>query len=140
MLEIQDILKEEGDATVQRIAGNIFRNKQNASGKTIASLKNTTTPTSLDISGASHIKTLQTGVLPGTFVTAATINTWANNKGYWSGYNYRANTIARRIFNFGSLLYRKGGRQDVWSNEVQLLVERIENRIEQRFYEIKIVE
>lgn len=140
MLGFQDILQQEGEATMNTIAANIMRNRQNATGKAISSLKTNATDTELVISGVDYIKNLESGTLPGTYVTVSEINKWANAKGFWEGYNYRANTISRRIFNSGSLLFRKGGRTDVYTNEIPLLVNRLLDRIGKRFIDIKIIE
>ena len=139
-LGFKQTLETEGQWSIGVIAANMYRNKQVATGQTIQSLRVEATDTSLAVYGASHIKTLESGVLPGTYVKASDINIWGNAKGYWTGNSYLANTIARRIFNSGSVLFRKGGRTDVWTDVIPSFIERIKERIGEQIVNIKLVE
>jgi hypothetical protein len=140
LIDITDILKEEGEISISNISSNIIRNKQNASGRTIQSLREEATDTELSIFAQESITTLQTGVLPGTKVSPSTINAWGKIKGYWEQDNSRPYLISRNIFNLGSLVYRKGGRTDVYTSEIPSLLEQISNRIGKRVIETKILE
>ena len=161
--DITKVLIEEGDATINLISSNIFKNGityaginrtgtnisggktgQNASGKTIQSIKKEVKQNTLTISGRDKFSNLETGTPPGSGVTTDMIYQWSKYKGipfltdkkrYWFS-QYAAN----RINKDGSLLFRKGGRKDVYTNEVEPLVKRISDRIDTVIYELKIIE
>jgi len=139
MLEATRILQEEGEATMNTIAANIFRNKQNATGTAIQSLKTKANDYELSISGVDYLKNLEKGTPRGTYVSASKINEWANAKGYWEGYSYRANTISELILKSGSVLFREGGRTDVYTDKIPLLINRILQRIGKLFIDYKII-
>ena len=140
IIDLTEALKVEGIDTIQRIAANVWRNKQNATGKAINSLRQDATNNSLTIYAVDYFKNLETGTKPGTYVSSKAINTWANAKGYWDGDNFRANTISRRIFNSGSKLFRDGGRTDVYTNEIPSLINRIAERVGKEIVNIKLIE
>ena len=140
IIDLTEALKVEGIDTIQRIAANVWRNKQNATGKAINSLRQDATNNSLAIYAVDYFKNLETGTKPGTYVSFKAINTWANAKGYWDGDNFRANTISRRIFHSGSKLFRDGGRTDVYTNEIPGTLQRIANRLGKEIVNIKLIE
>ena len=140
IIDLTEALKVEGIDTIQRIAANVWRNKQNATGKAINSLRQDATNNSLAIYAVDYFKNLETGTKPGTYVSFKAINTWANAKWYWDGDNFRANTISRRIFNSGSKLFRDGGRTDVYTNEIPSLINRIAERVGKEIVNIKLIE
>ena len=140
LIDLSKVLQEEGQTTIQTIAANVWRNKQNATGTAINSLNETVTSNTLTIKAVDYFPNLESGTKPGTYVSSKAINTWANAKGYWQGDNFRANTISRRIFNSGSLLFRKGGRKDVYTNEIQPLINRILERVGKEVVNIKLIE
>lgn len=140
IIDLSNALKEEGLDTIQRIAANVWRNKQNATGAAINSLREEATNNSLTIYAIDYFKNLETGTKPGTYVSSKAINTWANAKGYWQGDNFRANTISRRIFNSGSKLFRDGGRTDVYTNEIPGLIQRIAEKAGKEIVNIKLIE
>lgn len=162
-LSVKDILQAQGTNTINRIGGNILKagityaginrtgqnisgskHGANASGKTIQSMKVTATDTELIISGREKFSNLETGVLPGTMTPPATLYTWSKFKGIPFKDDKKRFFFAQRAANKinanGSLLYRFGGRRDIYTNEVEPLMKAIADNIEQRFYEIKLIE
>lgn len=140
MLEIKEILSDEMSLLAGRVISNIIRNKQNATGALIKSIRVEATETTGSLFAYDYLPNLESGTLPGTYVTSEIINRWANAKGFWTGDNYRASTISRLIMNSGSLLFRKGGRKDVYTNEIPLTVQNLENRISGAIINTKIIE
>lgn len=164
MLVIKDILQNEGTNTINRIGGNIFKagitrqginrtgtnisgskTGANASGKTIQSMKVTATETELIITGREGFSMLETGISPQqSTATADKLYQWSKHKQI-PFKNDKARFFAAKAWTAnqkveGSLLFRLGGRKDVFTNEVDPLVKAIENQIEKRFYEIKLVD
>ena len=138
--EVKGILLDEMSLLAGRVISNIIRNKQNATGSLIKSIRVESTETTGSLFAYDYLPNLESGTLPGTYVTSEIINRWANAKGFWSGYNQRASTISRRIMNSGSLLFRNGGRKDVYTNEIPLTVQNLENRISGAIINTKIIE
>ncbi len=161
--EINKVLNDEAEATINLISSNIFKNGithsginrtgtnisggktgQNASGKTIQSIKKTVKDNSLLITGREKFSELETGTRPNSGVTVDAIYQWSkykglpfqnDNKRFWFS-KYAANKINKD----GSLLFRMGGRKDVYTNEVQPLIARIFKGIDKVFYDIKLIE
>ena len=163
MLNFSDILKKEGENTINRIGGNIFKagitrqgiNRTgtnisgakvgaNASGKTIQSMKVTATETELIITGREGFSMLETGISPQqSTATPDKLYQWSKHKQipfktdkarFFAAKAWATNQKVK-----GSLLYRFGGRKDIFTNEVDPLVEAISNQIDKRFTEINIV-
>ncbi len=139
-MQLTDILKAQGTISIANIGANIIRNGQNVTGNAIKSLELSVEPYELGILAIDYMRNLESGTPPNTYVTVSKINSWANKKGLWSGYSYRANTISRRIMNFGSKLYRDGGRSDVYTSEIEPLGDRILESATDYLFNIQIVE
>ena len=141
MLEdIKGILLDEMSLLAGRVISNIIRNKQNATGSLIKSIRVESTETTGSLFAYDYLPNIESGNLPGTYVTSEILNRWANAKGLWSGSNYRASTISRRIMNSGSLLFRNGGRKDVYTNEIPLTEQNLVDRISGVIINTKILE
>lgn len=138
--EIKVILSDEMSLLAGRIISNIIRNKQNATGALIRSIRIEATETTGSLFAYDYLPNLESGTPKGTYVSSEMINRWANAKGYWSGNNFRASTISRRIMNSGSLLFRNGGRKDVYTNEIPLTEQNLMNRISGAIINTKILE
>lgn len=138
--EVKSILSDEMSLLAGRIISNIIRNKQNATGALIKSLRIEATETTGSLFAYDYLTNLESGTLPGTYVTSEIINKWGNAKGFWSGYNYRSSTISRRILNSGSLLFRNGGRKDVYTNEIPLTESTILEKVGNIIINTKIIE
>jgi len=139
-IDLSHIISEELLGTIQRIAANVWRNKQNATGQAINSLNEKHTPNSGAIWAVDYFKNLEIGTLPGTYVTPSTLNAWGKVKGYWSQDNSIPFLISRKIYAEGSLLFRKGGRTDVYTNEIPSLIERIADRAGEEIVNIKLID
>lgn len=164
MLVIKDILQNEGKNTINRIGGNIFKagvtrqginrtgtnisgskTGANASGRTIQSMKVTANETELIITGREGFSMLETGISPQqSTATSDKLYQWSKHKQIPFRNDkqrfFAAKAWAANQKKEGSLLFRLGGRKDVFTNEVEPLVKAIENQIEKRFYEIKLVD
>lgn len=147
----QDVLQEELTVTARQIGDNMFRNKQVVSGRTRASLRVEAQPYSGAIYGAEHIDTLEKGISPersrmrSLGHVRSKLAIWVQMKGGFSfnrGINEQqwAYLAARKQQIVGSVLYRLGGRTDVYSSEVQPLLKRIGDKIAEGFVTVKIIE
>ena len=145
----QHILQEELEAARQQIINHIRANGQNASGKTIASLRVETKDEEGVLYGHKPFGVLETGRKAGRvpYGFASLIYQWMQDKGLHATpmpykrqgfHKYSAQeradrsmaaAIARTIKTKGSLLHRKGGRDDVYSNVVPKTLERVRQRL-----------
>lgn len=118
----------------QRIADNIRKNGQTASGRSERSLNVQEEGDSIVLYGRRAFDTLERGTPPlgdriQTLPFAHILHRWAMDKGIsfsddkerWSF----AFALAKKIKREGSALYRDGGRADVYSNEIPKTLERI---------------
>ena len=130
--EQREILIQELSDLKKRITKNHISAGQKASGRTIASLTVETGDTFGQLTGRKFFSTLETGRkagrVPGNF--QAIILKWVQDKGI----NVQkpksfAFLVARKIAREGTLLYRTGGRADIYSNEVNLTIERLTKRL-----------
>lgn len=146
--QIETVLDKELGVTAENIKQNMTRNNQVATGRTLASINHKVTGVSGYIAGAEHIDTLEKGISPERSrmtswkQTYLGLRTWYQAKGFLSGFNesrlISVATITQR--QVGSVLYRKGGRFDVYSNEVDPLVKRIGEQVSDIFINTKIIE
>ena len=130
--EQREILIQELSDLKKRITKNHISAGQKASGRTIASLTVETGDTFGQLTGRKFFATLETGRkagrVPGNFQSI--ILKWMQDKGI----NVQkpksfAFLVARKIAREGTLLYRTGGRADIYSNEVNLTIERLTKRL-----------
>lgn len=140
-LDFSRILSEEGNKTINGIAASIIKNGQNASGKTIQNLHEEVSPNELIIWGNDYI---EKGTPPNSGLVFNTIYLWSQYKQMTFGSNKERFFFAKRATNKineeGSLLFRKGGRNDVYSDKVQPLIERISERLGKEIVNIKLIE
>ena len=145
----QSMLREELEMARQLIIDHIRANGQNASGRTIASLHVETDEGGGVLYGHRPFGVLETGrkagKTPRSFRTI--IYQWMMDKGihatpipYLTNRPHKyteqmradlsmASAIAHTIKTQGSSLYRKGGRNDVYSNVIPQTIERIRSRM-----------
>lgn len=118
----------------QRIADNIRRNGQTASGRSERSLNVQDEGDSIVLYGRKAFGTLERGTPPlgdriQTLPFAHILHRWAMDKGIsFSDDKERSSfafALAKKIKREGSALYRDGGRADVYSNEIPKTLERI---------------
>jgi hypothetical protein len=137
------VLKKELERTVYDIKINMLNNNQVVTGRTARSLYTQVDGTMGFIAGAEHVDTLEKGISPersrlqSARTTYFAMRDWMNNKGLQSKYAYKATLNQRKV---GSLLYRRGGRKDVYTNEVEPLVARISEQIGDIFINTKIID
>ena len=160
---VKNIVIDELEALKQRIASNIIANKQNASGKSIASLEVSPESDSVKLLGRFPFGTFETGRKAGKTPKGFTdiILQWIISKGIqapsipyvrkpsekWQpkytparrGNLALAGAIAHTIKTQGTKLHFYGGRNDVYSNEIPTTIENIDKKIRE-YYEVEIVE
>lgn len=151
--EALSIIKQELDGLKERITANLMRSGQNASGRTISSLRVVTGESNGALYGRNPFGTTETGrkggKVPKNFQDI--IKQWIIDKGIsitaipyiraaskgWTpkytpeqrGLNSMSWCIARKIAREGTALYRAGGREDIYTNEVDLAVKNISDRV-----------
>lgn len=149
--KIQAILQSELEYTKQEVVDSMVANKQVASGRTMQSLRVEADSDKGILWGAEHIPTLEEGISPQASQqafdlrrTQGLIYQWSTNKGiafptkkerWW----FAANT-GRLQQQSGSLLFRHGGRKDVYTDKIQPALDRIGNKITTEFVNIKLVQ
>ena len=150
---VKHIVINELEALKQRIASNIVASGQNASGRTIASLKIEERDSGARLLGRMPFGTLEagrkSGKVPGSFI--GIIGQWMRDKGIkanpipyiripsdkWQpkytpqqrGDISLAGAIAYKIKKEGTKLHRSGGKADVYSNEIPLTLENIRKQL-----------
>ena len=143
--KVEEVLDRELKITSENIKQNMQRNNQVATRRTIASINHKAIGVYGYIAGAEHIDTLEKGISPERSMlfswkqTFAGLYRWAPAKGLRVTSRVLANMVntQRQV---GSVLFRKGGRFDVYSNEVDPLIERIKNAIGNIIINTKIIE
>lgn len=130
--EAKGILNEELEALQQRLIENHIRAGQRASGRTISSLRVSVDDDHGVLFGRQAFGTLETGRGPGKVPKGfyKIIQQWVTDKNIQvekpKSFAYM---VARKIANEGTELYRLGGREDVYSKEVEETVKNIMNRV-----------
>lgn len=138
----QQVLQEEMAVAAQNISENMKRNKQVVSGRTIRSLRVEATSNEGTLYAADHFDTLESGIspersrmdsLPKLYVK---LNVWQQARGFgWK--KSQAFMAARKQQIEGSVLYRLGGRSDVYSSEIDPMLRRISDKIGKGFVTAK---
>lgn len=146
--KIDKVLKVEGDRTTNKITANLKFNDQYVTGKSAQSLNAESENGYLAISGRDDFSQLETGISPqksnkNTVGLAKILYNWSANRNLPFGDNKKrfsfAYNAAKKQNDIGSVLYRKGGRNDVLSNEIEPLIERIQLGLDGVITEIEIV-
>lgn len=128
------VLREELEALRDRIIANHQAAGQVASGKTIQSMKVNVDGDSGELVGRKRFFNLEQGEPPwknAATITKVpksfndTIQQWITEKGL----NLNSWAVAYKIIKQGTMLYREGGRTDIYSNEIPKTVENIGKRI-----------
>ncbi len=130
----KQILNEELKDLQKRIIQNHISAGQNASGRTIKSITVEIGDNYGQLTGRKFFGTLETGRKPGRVPAKFkdVILKWMQDKGINvpkpESFAY---FVARKIRLEGSLLYRMGGRSDIYSKEIQITIERLIRRLGQ---------
>lgn len=133
----KSILAQELEGLRQRIAQNIINNGQQASGKTVQSLRVETSADTGRLYARPYFGVMETGRKAGPVPKgfAKIIEEWALNKGLGLQFDRKyklqsfAYLVARKIWKEGTKLHRAGGRSDVYSKEIPTTIENIRNRM-----------
>ena len=147
------IVGEEFDSFIKKVIANHIRAGQKASGRTMQSIKKSITDEGGVVFARAYFGVLETGRKPGPVPKdfRQVILQWMRDKGIsatpipykrkpsnkWQpkytpqerGDLSLAGAIAYRIRKEGTRLYRDGGRDDIYSNEIPKAVESILDRI-----------
>lgn len=116
---ISDILNNAGRGIVKAIQDNHFRANQNASGRTIASLKYNVEEDkkgfTLLVDADRHFPVLEEGRRPGKMPPLGKIKSWVQDRGLPDGLAWG---ISKAIAKNGTKLFKQGGRKDIYSNVI----------------------
>lgn len=147
------IVGEEFDSFIEKVIANHIRAGQKASGRTMQSIRKSITDEGGVVFARAYFGVLETGRKPGPVPKdfRSVIRQWMRDKGIsanpipyirkpskkWQpkyspqerGDLSLAGAIAYRIRKEGTKLYRNGGRDDIYSNEIPKTVENILDRI-----------
>lgn len=130
--DARKVVQEELDVLRKKIIDNHLRAGQKASGRTINSLRVDVDDEGGTLFGRKAFGTLETGRRGGKVPKGfyQIILQWVKDKGI----NVEkpktfAYFVARKIAREGTKLYRQGGRDDIYSNEIPKTQESILNRI-----------
>jgi len=141
---ISGVLQKSLTTLKDSVARNMQANDQVVMGKTLNSLRVEVDGQSGALWGADHIETLEIGISPersrqeGWSHVFAGISTWQQARGLgWTDSNIAsATSIQQKI---GSFMFRLGQTKEVYSSEIDPMIESIGNEIGQNFVNIKIV-
>lgn len=128
----REILNEELTALKERIAANIMSAGQNASGRTIASMRVDVDDKEGTLYGRRAFEVLEAGRKPGKVPKGfyAIIKQWAIDKRIRvRNLNSFAYLTARKIAREGTLLYREGGRNDIYTPEIRKCIDNVRARM-----------
>lgn len=130
--DIRQILREELEALRSRIAANMTAADQVATGKTRDSMRVEVNADAGVLFGRQAFATLETGSRPWSKQPKRVPKFFADLIGEWidaKGLDLNKWAVAHSIIRKGSQLYRKGGRADIYSPEIQKTIDRIGERI-----------
>lgn len=140
-ININRILTEALTEAQKEIRDNLASTGTNASGRTSASLTVEVTENSGVLYGRQAFGTVETGRRAGKVPSGFRdiIYQWMQDKGIHasaignrsqeSADRSMAYLIALKIANEGSMLYRQGGRNDIYSNVIPITIDRVEREI-----------
>ena len=136
--EAEFIVKSELEWLKQRIAFNIVAQGANATGKTIESMKVTTTPQGGTLTGRAYFGTLETGRRPTNPNTNNRVNLysiiydWMMAKGVHAQDKTDVSlawAITKSIHKKGTRLFQQGGRDTIYSKEIMKTIESVMKRL-----------
>ncbi len=140
--EIRQILREELEDLRRRIIENMGKADQIVTGKTRDSLQVTVQPQAEGaygvLTGRFAFASLERGTRPWNKKPAKVPRFFADLIGEWiaaKGLEGKLNkwAVAHTLIHKGSSLYRKGGRSDIYTPEIALTMERLGDRIIDRY-------
>ena len=136
---VKYIIESELNLLKERIISNHLSAGQRASGKTAASLNVMAEADFVSLLGRKAIGTLETGrkagPVPKNFYLI--IKQWSKDKGLTFESESQRGTfayfVAKKIAEEGTDLFIQGGRNDIYSNEIPVTINKIAERITERF-------
>lgn len=134
--EIRKILREELEELRKRIIANMEQADQIVSGKTRDSMHVEVRDLSGVLTGRRAFATLETGSRPWSKKPKRVPKFFADIIGEWieaRGLDLNKWAVAHTIIHKGSRLYRSGGRADIYSPEIQKTMDRLGDRIIDRY-------
>lgn len=134
--EIRKILLEELTGLKNRIGRNMARADEVVTGRTRDSMQVSIGDTYGVLTGRQAFATLETGSRPWSRQPKRVPKFFADLIGEWieaRGLNLNKWAVANTIIREGSKLYREGGRSDVYSPEIAHTMERIGDRVIERY-------
>ena len=156
--KLREIVYKEGNLTLAAITKNMIKERSGfyspyTTGRTATSMRVDAEIDKLEIWAPEHMDTLETGISPARSKSNGSVANLATKMYQWSidkpidflngttpkqraRWSQRA---ANKQQTVGSWLYRKGGRKDIYSNEVEPLQERLAERIAKEIINTKIL-
>ena len=134
--EIRQILLEELEDLRRRITENMGKADQIVTGKTRDSMQVSVQGNAGVLTGRQAFATLETGSRPWSKKPKRPPKWFADLIGEWidaKGLDLNKWAVAHTIIHKGSKLYREGGRADIYSPELQKTIDRIGDRMVERY-------
>lgn len=141
MIDFKDILEDYAAAVINRIKFNLDTTGTTASGRTKDSLDYEASPYDVKILARPFAKGVETGRPAGPIPRNMTdiIAKWIDDKGIAAQFNITkesekrsvAYLIGRKIKEHGTELYRKGGRDDIYTKAANDELENLKAKIRQ---------
>lgn len=134
--DIRQILREELEDLRKRIIENMGKADQIVSGKTRDSMQVEVRGDGGVLTGRQAFATLETGSAPWSKKPKRVPKWFADLIGEWidrRGLDLNQWATAHSIIHKGSKLYRSGGRADIYSPEIQKTMDRLGDRIVERY-------
>lgn len=148
--DFKDILSSEGQKFSENVRKNINSKGITKSGKTVASIhEETPDGKTLIVWGREDFQNIETGTSPQQAQTKNATKFRANIY-EWSKYlpitfkndkqrYFFAWRVTDKIYQFGTKLYREGGRKDIYTNEIQPLLDSISESTGRKIKELKLL-
>ena len=146
---VQDTFLSELRTTSSAIKEDMRKNNQVATGATIDSIREDVVSNVGSIYGFDHIDTLETGISPERSKAVSRIELyggltkWFSVKHGYTAQGKRDKLISSAVVNqrmMGSQMWRNGITKNVYSQEVDPLVQRLSDKIGMLVTEIKILQ
>lgn len=117
---VRDLLYNFGESIKKDVIDNHLKAGQRATGKSILAFEVEASDKGMIIYGPSYLEDLEKGVRPGTRPKVSDLEKWIVAKFNQPKFDVRnyATYLSQKIYKQGSLLYRQGGRKDIYSNVI----------------------
>jgi hypothetical protein len=142
MLNIREILDRNATTFIENVRRNISANDKYVTGQASNSLREESTEQGVTVFGVSYFETLETGIPPRSLVDGRDILAWGRARGILTNSKedvFVAMRMARKIIENGAVLFRRGGAENIYTNEIDPLVQNIANDLGKAITDIQIV-